>query len=133
MTTPRFISRANSLKRWALCFLDQFGPNASNGKFRHNSEATKEILSLHDTLHVLHGPVLYTEDDVYGLLSCHEDSALAKMYPLFAKDLQYGDQQEYRFAVVGNDDLHNQWRDIFISGMMRDALLPVQRSTKVSL
>ena len=113
-----------------LMFLDQFGPNASNGKFRHNSEATKEILSLHDTLHVLHGPVLYTED-VYGLLSCHEDSALAKMYPLFAKDLQYGDQQEYRFAVVGNDDLHNQWRDIFISGMMRDALLPVQRSSKV--
>ena len=113
-----------------LMFLDQFGPNASNGKFRHNSEATKKILSLHDTLHVLHGPVLYTED-VYGLLSYHEDSALAKMYPLFVKDLQYGDQQEYRFAVVGNDNLHNQWRDIFISGMMRDALLPVQRSNNV--
>ena len=113
-----------------LMFLDQFGPNASNGKFRHNSEATKKILSLHDTLHVLHGPVLYTED-VYGLLNYHEDSALAKMYPLFVKDLQYGDQQEYRFAVVGNDNLHNQWRDIVISGMMRDALLPVQRSSHV--
>ena len=113
-----------------LMFLDQFGPNASNGKFRHNSKATKEILSLHDTLHVLHGPVLYTED-VYGLLNYHEDSAVAKMYPLFVKDLQYGDQQEYRFAVVGNDNLHNQWRDIVISGMMRDALLPVQRSSNV--
>ncbi len=113
-----------------LMFLDQFGPNASNGKFRHNSEATREILSLHDTLHVLHGPVLYTED-VYGLLNYHKDSALAKVYPLFVKDLQYGDQQEYRFTVVGNDNLYNQWRDIFISGMMRDALSPAQRSSNV--
>ena len=122
---PRKFSQA-----LGLMFLDQIGPNASNGKFRHNSEATKEILSLHDTLHVLHGPVLYTED-VYGLLNYHEDFALAKMYTLFVKDLHYVDQQEYRFAVVGNDNLHNQWRDIVISGMMRDALLPVQRSSNV--
>ena len=113
-----------------LMFIDQYGPNASNGKFRHNTESTKEILTLHDTLHVLHGPVLYTED-VYGLLDFHKDSSLAKMYPLFVKNLQYGDQREYRFVVVGNEDLHNEWRDISISGMMRDALLPVRRSSNV--
>ena len=113
-----------------LMFLDQYGPNASNGKFRHTSEAAREVLSFHDTLNVLHGPVLYTED-VYGLLDFHKDSSLAKVYPLFVKDLQYADQREYRFVIVGNDDLRNEWRDMFISGMMKDALVPVRKRSSV--
>ena len=53
-----------------LIFLDQIGPNAKNGRFTHNSSGTKSIVSLHDTLKVMHGPVLYTED-VYDFLNAH--------------------------------------------------------------
>ena len=115
-----------------LMFLDQIGPNAKNGRFTHHSSGTKSIVSLHDTLKVMHGPVLYTED-VYHFLNSHQDSALAKIYPLFVKDVEHRDQREYRFVIVGNDDLQRECRDIVVSGMMRDSLLPVRAASAVLL
>ena len=113
-----------------LMFLDQVGPNTTNGRFTHRSSGTKSIVSLHDTLKVIHGPVLYTED-VYDFLASHKDSALAKIYPLFVKDTEHRDQREYRFVIVGNDELGKECRDIVVSGMMRDSLLPVRAASAV--
>ena len=113
-----------------LMFMDQIGPNGRDGEFTHNSAATKAIISLHDCQQVIHGPVLYTKN-VYDFLNAHQNSALAKIYPLFVKDVKYQDQREYRFVIVGNDDLHNQYRDILVSGMMKDSLLPVGNSSSV--
>ena len=113
-----------------LMFMDQIGPNATNGRFTHNLKGTKSIVSLHDSLSVMHGPVLYTEN-VYDFLNAHQDSALAKIYPLFVKDIEHQDQREYRFVIVGNDDLQRECRDIGVSGMMRDSLLPVRNASAV--
>ena len=113
-----------------LMFIDQIGPNSTNGRFTHKSAATKPIVTLHDSLTVMHGPVLYTQK-VYDFLSAHQDSALAKIYPLFVKDVEHKDQREYRFVIVGNDDLQRESRDIVVSGMMRDSLSPVRNSSAV--
>ena len=113
-----------------LMFIDQIGPNSTNGRFTHKSAATKPIVTLHDSLTVMHGPVLYTQN-VYDFLSAHQDSALAKIYPLFVKDVEHKDQREYRFVIVGNDDLQRESRDIVVSGMMRDSLSPVRNSSAV--
>ena len=113
-----------------LMFMDQIGPNGRDGKFTHSSTATKAIVSLHDCQKVIHGPVLYT-NKVYDFLDAHQNSALAKIYPLFVKDVKHQDQREYRFVIVGNDDLHNQCRDILVTGMTKDALLPVGNSSSV--
>ena len=113
-----------------LMFIDQIGPNSTDGRFTHKSTATKPIVTLHDSLTVMHGPVLYTQN-VYDFLSAHQDSALAKLYPLFVKDVEHKDQREYRFVIVGNDDLQRESRDIVVSGMMRDSLSPVRNSSAV--
>ena len=113
-----------------LMFMDQIGPNGRDGKFTHSSADTKAIVSLHDCQQVFHGPVLYT-NNVYDFLDAHQNSALAKIYPLFVKDVKYQDQREYRFVIVGNDDLHNQCRDILVTGMMKDALSPVRNASSV--
>ena len=113
-----------------LMFLDQIGPNTTSGRFTHSSSGTEPIVSLHDALKVVHGPVLYTED-VYGFLDAHKGSALATIYPLFVKDIEHRDQREYRFVIVGNDDLQQEHRDIVVSGMMRDSLLPVRAASAV--
>ena len=115
-----------------LMFLDQVGPNTPNGRFTHRFSGTKSIVSLHDTLQVMHGPVLYTED-VYDFLTFHKDSALAKIYPLFVKDIKHRNQREYRFVIVGNDELGKECRDIVVSGMMRDSLLPVRATSAVRI
>ncbi|MCY3812107.1 MAG: hypothetical protein OXH15_09960 [Gammaproteobacteria bacterium] len=114
-----------------LMFIDQLGPNSKGGKFTHKATGTKSVVSSHDSLKVLHGPVLYTSN-VYDFLNAHQESALAKIYPLFVKDVEHKDQREYRFVIVANDDLGNRSRDIEVSGMMRDALLPVARSSSVN-
>ena len=115
-----------------LMFLDQVGPNTANGRLTHRSSGTKSIVSLHDTLKVIHGPVLYTED-VYDFLNSHKDSALAKIYPLFVKDIEHRDQREYRFVIAGNDELGKECRDIIVSGMMRDSLLPARATSAVRI
>ena len=113
-----------------LMFLDQIGPNTTSGRFTHSSSGTESIVSLHDALKVVHGPVLYT-DDVYGFLAAHKDSALGTIYPLFVKDIEHRDQREYRFVIVGNDDLQKEHRDLIVSGMMRDSLWPVRATSPV--
>ena len=113
-----------------LMFLDQIGPNTKSGRFTHSSSGTKSIVSLHDALRVIHGPVLYTED-VYDFLVAQKDSALATIYPLFVKNVEHRDQREYRFVIVGNDELHRECRDLVVSGMMRDSLLPVRAASAV--
>ena len=113
-----------------LMFLEQIGPNATDGKFTHKSTDTAKIVSLHDSLTVMHGPVLYT-NNVYDFLDSHQNSALAKIYPLFVKDITHQDQGEYRFVIIGNDDLQRDCRDILVSGMMKDALSPLRNVSEV--
>ena len=113
-----------------LMFMDQVGPNGRNGKFTHGSTGTSSLVSLHDCQRVIHGPVLYT-DDVYGFLSAHQNTALAQIYPLFVKDNRHQDQREYRFVIVGNEDLNSQYRDLLVSGLMKDALLPIGNRSSV--
>ena len=113
-----------------LMFLDQIGPNTTSGRFNHSSSGTESIVSLHEALKVVHGPVLYTED-VYDFLAARKDSALATVYPLFVKDIEHRDQREYRFVIVGNDDLKKEHRDLAVSGMMRDSFWPVRATSAV--
>ena len=113
-----------------LMFMDQVGPNSTDGRFSHNSKGTKSIVSLHDSLKLMHGPVLYTEN-VYDFLNTHQNSALAKFYPLFVKSIEHQDQREYRFVIVGNDDFQSETRDIAVSGMMRDSQMPVRKTSSV--
>ena len=113
-----------------LMFLDQIGPNGKQGTFSHKGMATKPLVTLHDSQMIIHGPVLYT-DDVYGFLDAHQDPALKNIFPLFVKDKNFQDQREYRFVLLGNDDVNNQFKDLFVSGMMRDALLPIENKSIV--
>lgn len=113
-----------------LMFMDQVGPNGRNGKFTHGSTGTSPLVSLHDCQKVIHGPVLYT-DDVYGFLDAHQNTALSQIYPLFVKNNRHQDQREYRFVIVGNEDINNQYRDLLVSGMMKDALLPIGKRSSV--
>ena len=113
-----------------LMFIDQVGPQAADGTVRHGSEETDALVTLHDSLLIYHGPVFYT-DEVYDFLSAHENTHLAKLYPLFVKDRAYEGQQEYRFVIVGNSDITSQYTDLRVSGMMKDSLIPIQISSTV--
>ena len=112
-----------------LMYIDQFGTKGVDGKFTHNSTGAMPLVTLHEFLQVLHGPVLYTED-VYGFLTTHQDSALAQIYPLFVKKKILAEQREYRFVIVGRDEPDKRHMDLKVSGMMRDSLLPVGRKSK---
>ena len=113
-----------------LMFMDQVGPNEKDGTFSHKGMATKPLVTLHESQMIIHGPVLYT-DDVYGFLDAHQDPALKNIFPLFVKDKSLKDQREYRFVLLGNDDVNNQYKDLFVSGQIRDALLPVENTSIV--
>ena len=115
-----------------LMFMDQIGPQNRNGKLTHGSKDTNPLVTLHDCQHLFHGPVLYT-DDVFGFLSAHQKTSLAQIYPLFVKDQEHEKQREYRFVLVGNQDVEDRHIDLRVSGMMRDSLLPVRSRSEIRL
>ena len=113
-----------------LMYIDQIGAKGIDGKLTHDSTGAMPLVTLHEFLQVLHGPVLYT-DDVHGFLTTRQDSALAQTYPLFVKNKKHAAQREYRFVIVGNDEISKRHMDLHVSGMMRDSLMPVGRKSKV--
>lgn len=113
-----------------LMYIDQFGAKGTDGKFTHNSTGTRPLVTMHDFLQVLHGPVLYT-DDVYGFLKARQDATLAKVYPLFVKDKKHADQREYRFVIVGKDEINHRYEHLCVSGMMKDSLSPIGKKSTV--
>ena len=109
-----------------LMFADQVGAEKKGGHFSHAGS----IRSSHESQPVFHGPVWYT-DDVHGFLKEFTSDPLYLLYPLFVKDSQYRAQREYRFVLHRETPVQEEWLDLSICGMMRDALAPPQSSSPV--
>ena len=99
--------------------------------FNHTMDR-RAIQSLHPGQLIMHGPVWYT-DDVHGFLSSRIDSdPLYHFYPLFAKDREYRDQLEYRFALHCESPTQNETLLLNVTGDMLAALAPHRPRSPVS-
>ena len=104
--------------------IEKVGPLGKGGSLNHTVNGQVIGESKHPYQHVVHGPVLYT-DDVYDFLSDADDEFAKVMAFIFTKGKRYAAQREYRFAVF-NGGVEQETSLLPISGMMRDSLKPIQ-------
>ena len=110
-----------------VMFADQVGPQGKGGHFTQ----ADGIRSFHDSQMVFHGPIWYT-DDVLGFLKSHESDPLYSLYPFFVKHSEYRDNGEYRFVLHCETLVETEILRLYISGMMRDALIPQRAVSPVT-
>ena len=104
---------------------EQIGPQGKDGWREDTTEGVEGARTKHRTQWVIHGPVVYA-DRLYETVTRDCDDRTRFAAPLFTKDSKYADQQEYRFVVL-NEGADAETVLLNSSGMMRDALKPMER------
>ena len=104
---------------------EQIGPCGDEARLTGTSEGDAGARTRHRSQWVIHGPVVYT-DRLYETIVGQEDEVRRMAACLFAKPMTHAAQREYRFVVL-NGGADEQTVLLNISGMMRDALAPVER------
>ena len=95
---PREFARA-----LGLMVIEQLGPLGSDQTIRQHTEGEEPSHVRRKGQLIIHGPVIYTADP-YELVSRTSLPAERMLLPVFAKDIRYADQREYRFAIWTEDE-----------------------------
>ena len=90
---PREFARA-----LASMVAEQLGVQGKPTSMTHSFEGERKLLTHHGVQYLCHGPVIYV-DDVYGLIREAETEQHVMFLSLFAKEIQFRDQREYRYAI----------------------------------
>ena len=94
-----FIQRPREFARaLAIMVAEQQGPQGGPSEMTHSFDGEPSLRTEHRTQWVFHGPVIYV-DDVYALIQAATSKHELALLPLFAKNSEYRDQREYRFAI----------------------------------
>ena len=81
----------------------------------------KRFDSGHRNQIIVHGPVIYTAN-AFDLAAQAASEGERTFLPVFAKDIQYADQREYRFAIWTEDEPAEEYVDLRASKAMFGAL-----------
>ena len=112
---PREFARA-----LGLMAAEQLGPRGKettlNAKF-----ADQRFESRHRDQMIVHGPVIYTAN-AFDLAAGAASEGERVFLPVFAKDIQYADQREYRFAIWAEDEPEEEYVDLRVSKAMLGSL-----------
>ena len=103
---------------------EQIGPHGE-AQLTGTSEGRAGARTKHRSQWVIHGPVVYT-DRLYETIVGEGDEVRRMAACLFAKPMTHAAQREYRFVVL-NGGSAEETVLLNISGMMRDALAPMER------
>ena len=90
---PREFARA-----LASMVAEQLGTQGKPTSMTHSFQGERKLRTHHEVQFLWHGPVIYV-DDVYDLMREAETEQHAMFLSLFAKESQFRDQREYRFAI----------------------------------
>ena len=108
----------------ALMVAQQLGPRGKevtlNSKFEE-----ERFESTHRNQLIIHGPVVYTAN-AFDLTARAASGGERTFLPVFAKDIRYADQREYRFAIWTNEEPDEEYVDLRVSKAMRGALEPLR-------
>ena len=99
---------------------EQLGPQGSEDVMKHGIGDHK-FKTVHKTQIVYHGPVIY-EKEPYGRALSASTPLESITLPIFAKRIQYGAQQEYRFLVVTKEEPSDVTVDLDVSLAMLGSL-----------
>ena len=103
---------------------EQIGPLGKDAWSTGTSDGVVGARTKHKSQWVIHGPVVYN-DRLYDMVSGEEDEVRRMAVCLFAKPITHAAQREYRFVVL-NGGAVDESVLLKISGMMRDALAPME-------
>ena len=103
---------------------EQIGPLGSDAWATGTFDGMAGARTKHKSQWVIHGPVVYT-DRLYDMVSGEGDNVRRMAASLFAKPITHAAQREYRFVVL-NGGAAEESVLLKISGMMRDALAPME-------
>ena len=106
-----------------MMMADQKGPRGKKSPMTHTLNDGRVFRTQHDAQLVAHGPVWYAED-VLSFLKSKQNDPLNSYYTMFVKDRKFEAQREYRFIEKGEVAVTERHIDLYVSGMMRDALAP---------
>ena len=106
-----------------MMMADQKGPRGKKSPMTHTLNDGRVFRTRHDAQLVAHGPVWYAED-VLSFLKSKQNDPLNPYYTMFVKDQKFEAQREYRFIVKSEVAVTERHIDLYVSGMMRDALAP---------
>ena len=106
-----------------MMMADQKGPRGKKSPMTHTLNDGRVFRTQHDAQLVAHGPVWYAED-VLSFLKSIQNDPLNPYYTMFVKDRKFEAQREYRFIVKSDVTVTERHIDLYVSGMMRDALAP---------
>lgn len=103
-----------------LMAVEQLGPRGEevtvNSKFEEQG-----FVSTHPNQIIVHGPVVYTEN-AFDLAARASSKAEREFLPVFAKDIRYADQREYRFAIWTDAEPEEEYVDLRVSQAMLGSL-----------
>ena len=104
---------------------EQIGPRGKDAWLTGTGDGAAGARTKHKNQWVIHGPVVYT-DRLYETIVGEEDEVRRMAACLFAKPMSHAAQREYRFVVL-NGGAEEKTVLLNTSGMMRDALSPMER------
>ena len=83
--------------------------------------ANERFESRHRNQLIVHGPVIYTAN-AFDLAAGAASEGERVLLPVFAKDIRYADQREYRFAIWAEDEPEEDYVDLRVSKAMFGSL-----------
>ncbi len=99
----------------ASAVAEQLGPQGkANTESIHRFEGEPAVRTSHRLQYVFHGPVIYVED-IYDLITQTSSPSRKMLLPLFAKEPGFGDQREYRFVILAEQEPQEDTEDLIAS------------------
>lgn len=116
-----------------LMVTEQLGPLGQEAEMKHSFEGAESSTTYHKGQFILHGPVVYVKD-LYQ--SIHNAPSLPEAFlrSIFMKQfdgqrkVSHRDQREYRFAILAEEEPHEEVVDLDVSLAMLGTMLPYSSS-----
>ena len=112
---PREFARA-----LGLMVAEQLGPRCKEATV-NSTFGNKRFESKHRNEMIVHGPVVYTAN-AFDLAAGAASEGERTFLPVFAQDIRYADQREYRFAIWTEEEPAQKYVDLTVSKAMFGSL-----------
>ena len=116
----RIPRRREFARTLGLMAAEQLGPRGKETTL-NSTFGNERFESRHRNQLIVHGPVIYTAN-AFDLAAGATSEVERVFLPVFAKDIQFADQREYRFAIWAEDEPDQEYVDLRVSKAMLGSL-----------